>query len=68
MSFGKMYHIFGAKKETVSVPYLTEFTLRLVSTLFSRKLKLLFLSTKISFIRGGQKCPCKNGVLCIGVL
>ena len=38
MSFGKMSHIFGAKKGTVSVPYLTEFTLRLVRTLFPRKL------------------------------
>ena len=34
MFFGKMSHIFGAKKETVSLPYLTEFTLRLVRTLF----------------------------------
>ena len=38
MSFGNMSHIVGAKKETVSVPYLTEFTLRLVRTLFPRKL------------------------------
>ena len=38
MSFGNMSHIFGAKKETLSVPYLTEFTLRLVKTLFPRKL------------------------------
>ena len=59
MSFGKMFHIFGAKKETVSVPYLTELTLRLVRTLFPRKLQLLFLSIKISFIRGGES-PCKN--------
>ena len=34
ISFGKMFYIFGDKKETVSVPYLTEFTLRLVRTLF----------------------------------
>ena len=58
MAFGKMSHIFGPKKETVSVPYLTEFTLRLVRTLFPRKLKL-FLSTKISLIRDGEN-PCKN--------
>ena len=38
MSLGKMSHIFGAKKETVSVPYLTEFTVRLVRKLFPRKL------------------------------
>ena len=38
MSFGKMSHIFRAKKETVSVQYLTEITLRLVRTLFPRKL------------------------------
>ena len=31
ISFGKMSHIFAAKKETVSVPYLTEFTLLLPS-------------------------------------
>ena len=33
-----MFCIFGAKKETVSLPYLTEFTLRLVRTLFPGKL------------------------------
>ena len=38
MSFGKMSHIFGAKKGTVSVPYHTEFTLRLVRRFFPRKL------------------------------
>ena len=42
ISFVKMSHIFGVKKETVSVPYLTEFSLRLVNeesvTLFCRKL------------------------------
>ena len=38
MSLGKMSHIYGAKKETVSTPYLTEITLRLVRTLFPRKL------------------------------
>ena len=36
--FSKMFHIFGAKKETFSVPYLTEFTLCLVKTLFPRRL------------------------------
>ena len=54
-----MSHIFGAKKETASVPYLIEFTLRLVGTLLPRKLQLLFLSTNILFIRGGES-PCKN--------
>ena len=34
--FGKMSDIFGAKKETISVSYLTEFTLRLARTLFPR--------------------------------
>ena len=38
ISFGKMSHIFGAKKETDSVPYLTEFTLRLFKKLLPRKL------------------------------
>ena len=38
MFFGKMSPIFGTKKESVSVPYLTEFTLHLVRTLFPRKL------------------------------
>ena len=38
ISFGKMSHIFGAKKETDSVPYLTEFTLRLFKKFFPRKL------------------------------
>ena len=37
-SFGKISHIFGAKKETDSVPYLTEFTLRLFKKLFPREL------------------------------
>ena len=37
-SFGKMSHIFGAKKETDSVPYLTEFILRLFKKFFPRKL------------------------------
>ena len=60
-----MHHIFGAKKETASVPYLTEFTLRLVRTLFPRKPQLLYLSTKISFIRG-EESPCKNLYVCNG--
>ena len=38
ISFGKISHIFGARKETDSVPYLTEFTLRLFQKLFPRKL------------------------------
>ena len=38
ISFGKMCHNFGAKKETDSVLYLTEFTLRLFKKLFPRKL------------------------------
>ena len=38
ISFGKMSHIFGVKKETDSVPYLTEFTLRLFKKLLPRKL------------------------------
>ena len=33
-----MSHVFEAKIETVSVLYLTEFTRRLVRTLFPRKL------------------------------
>ena len=37
MSFGKMSHIFGAKEETVPIPYLTQFTLSPVGTLFPRK-------------------------------
>ena len=53
-----MSHIFGAKKETLSVPYLTEFTLRQVRTLFPRKLIVVSFH-KISFIRGGER-PCKN--------
>ena len=36
-----MSHIFGAKKETVLVPYLTEFTLCLVTILFARKLLIV---------------------------
>ena len=59
ISFGKIFHIFGAKKETISVPYLTQFSLRLVRTLFPRKLSLLFISTKISFAKGGES-SCKN--------
>ena len=31
ISFGKMFHIFGAKTKTDSVPYLTEFTLRVIA-------------------------------------
>ena len=38
MSFGKISDISGAKKETVSVSYLTEITLCLVRMLFPRKL------------------------------
>ena len=38
ISFGKMSHIFGVKKETDSASYLTEFTLRLFKKLFPRKL------------------------------
>ena len=49
-----MSHIFGAKKETDSVPYLTEFTLRLFKKFFPHKLYLQFLSTKTSFKRGGE--------------
>ena len=63
ISYGIMPHTFGAKKETVSVPYLIEFTLRLVRTLFPRKPLLLYLSTKISFIRG-EESSCKNLYAC----
>ena len=59
VSFGKMSHILRSKKETGSVSYLTDSTLSLVRTLFSRKPKLLFFSTKTSFVRGGES-PCKN--------
>ena len=38
ISFGKISHIFGAEKETDSVPYLTEFTLRLFKKLLPCKL------------------------------
>ena len=57
-SYGKMNHIFGDKKETVSVPNHTEFILCLVRTWYPRKLYMLF-STKVSLIRGGES-PCKN--------
>ena len=39
--------------------HMSEFTLRLATTLVPCKLELLFLSTKISFIGGGES-PCKN--------
>ena len=59
ISFGKISHISEAKKETDSVSYLTEFTLRLFKKLFPRKLQFQFLSTKTSFKRGGEN-PCKT--------
>ena len=38
ISFDKMSHIFGAKKKTDAVPYLTEFALRLVMDVIKHKL------------------------------
>ena len=54
MSFGKMSHIFGAKKETNSVPYLTEFNPRLFKKLFPRKLYLQFVPGKLHLKEVGK--------------
>ena len=59
ISYAKMNHIFGDKKETVPVPNHTEFILCLVRTWYPRKLYMLFFSTKVSLIRG-EESPCKN--------
>ena len=55
ISFGKMSHIFGAKKETDSVPYLTEFTLRLLKKLFPRKFSCNFVSRKLHLKEEGKR-------------
>ena len=44
--FGKMSHIFGAKKETVSVAYLTEFAFRLVKSYSLVKCNCCFFAQK----------------------
>ena len=59
ISLGARSHIFGPRNEINSVPYLTEFTLRLCNVSLRWKLYGRETGTIISFKMGGEK-PCKT--------
>ena len=59
ISLGTRSHIFGPRKETDSVPCLTEFTLSLCNVSFRRKFYGRETGTNISFKMGGEN-PCKT--------